>query len=161
MADIYAEEKVEPVTPMKSRDLMAVIFIGALVGLVLWIVYWFLSSFLTPRLFCNDTMVSSCATARAVSDGIGLTIGAIIALLGLIRLRIFRPLLVVLAVLLCLGGLAQKVDGLSWYWSAAVCVGLFAGSYALYTWVARIKAFWLAVLVTVVLAVATRLILFS
>lgn len=161
MTETNQEEEVAFTTPMNGRDLASIVITGVVAGFVVWLIYWLLMRYLTPRLFCDDPTTSLCTSAPAAMDGVSLIIGAIVGLLGLIRLRSFRPLLVVLAVTVALGGLAQQADLLAWYWAALASAGLFAVAYALFAWVARIRAFWLALVVTVVLVVITRLALFS
>jgi hypothetical protein len=161
MTETNHEEEVTPVTPMTSRDLIAVLATGAVAGLVIWAVYRVLMGYVAPLVFCQDNTTSICASAPAVMDGVALIAGGVVGLLGLIRLRTFRPLLVVLAIVLSLGGLAQQLDTMPWYWAVPFATILFAVAYAFYAWVARVRVFWLAVAIIVLLGVLIRFVLFS
>jgi uncharacterized membrane protein len=78
-------------------------------------------------------------------------------LFGLIRLRVYRPLLVVLASAVSLWGIAGMAWGLTWYLGALVAAVMYLLAYGLYAWVARTRMFLIALAVTVVLVVVVRL----
>jgi len=161
MAETHQEEELATIVPMKWSDLMLVAAVGAVAGTVTWGIYWLLTGYLIPRFFCGDNATGICITAPYVYEGIALIIGGVIGLLGLIRLRTYRPLLIVLAVIISLGGLVQVVGVLTWYLAALASIALFALAYGLYAWVSRVRTFWIALAATVVLMIIVRLVLSS
>ena len=86
-------------------------------------------------------------------------IGAIVGLFFLVKLQVFRPLLVVLAAVVSLWGVVGLAGLLPWYGVGLSTIALYALAYSLFTWVARIRAFWLVVLLLIVLVVAVRVML--
>ena len=83
---------------------------------------------------------------------------SIASLLSLVRNGVFRPLLVVLASLIALWGASAWLGPLPW-WQGMLWHGvLFALAYALFAWVARLSNFLIAVIITIGLIVAARLI---
>lgn len=155
------QEEITSTQTLSGRDLASVIILGVIAGVITWGVYELLLHFVVPGLFCRDSTTSLCETAPSIMDGVSLVIGAVVALLGLIRLRVFRPLLVVLATIIALGGLAQRADVLAWYFSLLACGVLFGLAYGLFAWMAKIRLFWTALLVSAVLVIVTRLVLFG
>lgn len=160
MSETNTQEETGFVTTMSWRELMAVAVVGVASGVITWAVYQLLNRYVTPGLFCGDSTTSVCTAAPSLTDGLSLIVGAIAGLLGLIRLRTFRPLLVVLAALVALGGLTQRVDVMHWYYSLLACAVMFGLAYGLFAWVAKIRSFWVSVIVSAVLVVLTRFVLF-
>jgi hypothetical protein len=161
MSDTNQEATQSLVQPMNPREVIPASVVGASVGFITAAVYYLLTSFVMPALFCHDVATSVCTSAPLTLEGVALIVGAIAGLFGLIRLRVFRPLLVVLATTLSLGGVAQPLGTLAWYWALVATVLLFAFAYAVYVWIAQLRAFWIALVVTVILVIVTRLVLFS
>lgn len=77
----------------------------------------------------------------------------------LARLRVYRPLLVVLAATIALWGMHGIVASTAWYWVVAIFAVLFGLSYALFAWIARIRNFVMALVVTIVVVVVVRFLL--
>ena len=95
----------------------------------------------------------------AYSMIVAIIISTIAGVANLARLRIYRPLLIGLAAAISLWGLQVITGGLAWYWAALVFVALFALAYAVFAWLARLRNFILALVVTIVLVVLVRWVL--
>lgn len=158
MAEIINDETVGFVTPMSKRDLVLVIVTGLVAGFVSWGIHALLVRFLVPQI-CTGTAGNYCVVAPGVIEWVGLVVGAIVALVGLIRLRVFRPLLIILAVTLSLAGALGQSSGFVWYWAILSDMLLFGFVYGLFAWTVGIRNFWLAVALVAVLGIATHLIL--
>ena len=157
MSDESQPEIVEQTIPMSYRDLLSVGILGAAVGLVTWVVGYLLNRYVFDAFFCQNAESSQCAYADDYAAAVALVLGSVAALVGLIRLRVYRPLLIVLASAFSLWGLLQISWGMAWYAGLIVAVLLSLLAYGLYAWVARIRVFWIAILATVLLVVAVRL----
>lgn len=145
---------------MANRDLASVIILGALVGLLTWGLAWLLGTYVFEPILCGggDTRCGSAPQYGEITATIVVAIGA---LLGLVRLRVFRPLLVVLAATVTLWGLIGMVTVFEWYWAALASLVLYALAYGLFVWVVRIRRFWLALVVVLLLVIAVRFALVS
>ena len=86
---------------------------------------------------------------------------AIAALLALVRFRIFRPMLVVLAATLSLWGLTELTHPLAWYWALIASAALYALAYGVFVWLVRVRVFWVALVLTILLIMAVRAVLTS
>ena len=87
---------------------------------------------------------------------VAIIISTIAGVANLARLRIYRPLLIGLASAISLWGLQTVAGSFAWYWAVLVFVALFTLAYAAFAWVARLRNFILALVVTVVLVVLAR-----
>lgn len=161
MNETGQEETPSPFVAMSGRELGLVGAVGAGAGLITWLVYWLIVSYGGPALFCHNYLPNLCYSIPSIEESAGLIVGAIAGLLGLVRLRVFRSLLVVLATTITFVGIEHQLSELTWYWAALASIILFALSYAIYAWLSRIRMFLLELVLVVILMVVTRLVLFG
>ena len=74
----------------------------------------------------------------------------------MVQTRVYRPLLAVLGTTVGLWGIHALTGSMAWYWALLVTAVLFGLSYTLFAWVARIRSFVAALIVTVVLVALMR-----
>lgn len=154
------EESQPQFMPMLNRDLAKVIFMGALVGFGVWMLSDLFARFVFEPILCQGDG-ARCSVSSQYGMIVATVLLAIVTLIALVRFRIFRPMLVVLATTLSLWGLTELVQPLAWYWAAIACVALYALAYGVYVWVVRVRAFWLALVLTIILIMAVRAVLTS
>jgi hypothetical protein len=142
---------------MTNRGLLSVLALGGIVGLFVWGAGLVLNRYLFDVVFCQNGIGNQCAYATSYAEGAAIVIGSILALFGLIRLNVYRPLLVVLASAISLWGIAVMAWGMAWYWGALIAAVMYLLAYGLFAWVARIRMFLIALVATVVLVAAVRL----
>lgn len=145
-----------PLVTMGARELLRIVLRGALVGAGVAIVYLLLNKFVFTAVLCRPQSTGDCGQASNYAAIAALVLSLFGGVIVLAQARVYRPLLVVLAALISLWGLQDHASGAAWYWviiAAAVLLGL---SYGLYAWLARIRNFILAVVVTVVVVVLIR-----
>jgi hypothetical protein len=143
---------------LQLSQFFQIIAIGALVGLLNYGLINVLGAYVFKPVVCSsDSGLCSAANQYAVVLASLLT--AAVALFGFVKLRVYRPLLVVIAATTSLWGLGSLLLNLPWYTALGFSAILYTFAYVLYAWAARIRLFWLAVVVLVVLIVATRLVL--
>lgn len=150
-------ERVDPVVPMFRSEMMMVALAGLGVGFVVTALTHLLDQYIFSAVLCRTDSATECANATNYAMIVAMVIGAIGGLIALVQARIYRPLLVVLAAAISLWGLHEITASMAWYWALVVTMAMFALSYSLFTWMARIRSFILAVVVIVVLVVLARL----
>ena len=160
---VVRENTVEPAVslfvPASPADLLRAIACGAGVGLIVAGLYLLLDHFLFSAVLCRPQAAAQCNQAPLYSHIIAMVVGAIAGLGGLVRLRVYRPLLIVLAATITLWGLHMLVDGMAWYWMILASVGLFALAYGLYAWLARVRNFIVSLVVMIIVVVVMRLLI--
>lgn len=161
MAKARQEEGPLPIIPMTNTDLMGILLVGALMGLVLWGIGLLFNQYVFEVYFCEDAITSSCSNSQNYSATIASLIGGIAALVGLIRLRVYRPLLVLLASIISLWGILQTSWELDLFTGMLMVTALYALAFGVYSWVARVREFWIAIAAIIVIVVAVRLALVS
>lgn len=156
MAKTEHTETTNLLIEVKQQLVIQVALLGAIVGVAAWLLAAVVRHVILEPLFCGDTTNSMCVGAASNSGMVALVIASIAGLMGLIRLGAYRPLLIVIAAAITLWGLAGWTSGLSWLeailWSAI----LFAISYVVFLWLARIRPFMIAAIVIVAVVVLAR-----
>ena len=149
-------ERVDPVVPMTLSELAGSMMIGGVVGLLVAGSYLLLRQYVFTATLCPGDEASTCLQSPVYSTIVAMVVGAITGLTLLVRARIFRPLLVILGSTISLWILVTQpmVTTLVWYWTLVAMTILFALVYGLFAWMARIRSFIVAVIVTILLVVA-------
>ncbi len=152
------QERVEPVVPMYNSEIFGIAGTGAGVGLIVFGAAYLLNRYVFDAMLCQGD-AAGCEQAPTYAMIVAMVIGALLGLVALVQLRVYRPLLVVLGATIGLWGFFALTSAIAWYWGLIVAIILFALSYALFAWIARIRPFVVSLIVTIVLVAAMRLIL--
>ncbi|MDB5176823.1 MAG: rane protein of unknown function [Candidatus Saccharibacteria bacterium] len=140
-----------------AQQLIQVAIFGVGVGAGAWILTLLIRQVILNPLLCSDATSSACISAPDTAGAIAAVVVAIIGVLGLVRLSIYRPLIIVLAVAICLWGLNGWVAGLPWFEGLAWSVLLYALAYVTFSWLVRPRAFLPAIIIVIVVVVLARL----
>lgn len=154
--DDASDMRVSPLVSMTYRELISVILIGAAVGAVVVLLYFLLNTFIFSAVLCRPQSTGDCNQAPNYAMIVALVIGSIAGVASLARVRVYRPLLIVLASAIALWGMQYVLVNVAWYWAMIATVVPFGLAYGLFGWLARIRHFILAIIVTIVLVVAVR-----
>lgn len=155
------EEKPLPIIDMIPTDLVSVILLGALVGLLVLGFGAFLDRVIFTAYLCQDPTSSQCMNAKSYAEFIAVLAGSVAGLVGLIALRVYRPLLVVIVSMISLWGLMQTSWNLSIFASLLATTILYGAAFGFYSWIARIRIFWVTLVIMIVAVIAIRLALAS
>lgn len=156
MSETNEEEVRTILVALELRRMVLAVLVGAGVGLVIWLLNFVLSDYVLGTLLCHGSQAMKCVPAGQYGEVIAGIIGAGLGLFLLVRLQIFRPLLVVLGVFVSLWGIVSSLSLLPWYGVLLSCVLLYALAMIAFTWLARLRSFGLVIVLFVVVAVAVR-----
>ena len=154
-----SDTSVSPFIGMARHEFVGVVITGLAVGVATAVLYYLLNQFVFGAVLCRAESTGNCAQAPSYAALVAVILGTIGGVANLARIRVYRPLLVALAAVFSLWGLHSVLAGVAWYWALACAAVLFALAYALFAWVARVRNFGLAIIVTVVLVVLARWVL--
>lgn len=140
------------------RSLIHAAWIGLGVGLVGWLLMIVFRNFIIEPVLCRsaDTFVI-CNNGGTVAWVAAHVIVGVASLAALVRMNVYRPLLVVIAVFAALWGIGAWLAPMAWYWGLLWEGVLFAVAYALFAWLASLERFLFSIIATVVVVVAIRL----
>ncbi len=156
-SDETAVVNTSPFVTMTGGDVVRSLLVGLGAGLVTAGVFYLLNTFIFGAVLCRGA-AEGCSNAPLYSAIVAMLVGAIGGLVALARVGIYRPLLVVAAATVSLWGIHSYLPNMTWYVGLVAIALLFALAYALYAWVARVRSFVVALLVTLILVVIVRLV---
>ena len=160
MSEVSGESR-SGIVAMSTRDMIRVIITGVIVGVVSVGLYALFYTYVFQPVLCRPQSTINCTQAPNYSAVVAMVLSSIVGLVMLTRARVYRPRLVVIAVAVALWGSQSVASTLPWYW-ATLGMAVFGGlSYGLFTWLARIRSFILALVVMIVLVVVVRLVIVS
>lgn len=154
----YVTESRPAIIEQDARLSLRVALTGALMGVLVWGLAALLERFVLRAVFCGDPSAAACVDITTYSGNIAAVIVAIVGVVTLVRLGVFRPLLIVLGAAISLWGLAAWLSGLSIFEQIIWSVLLYTLLYSLYAWIARIRHAVVVILVFIAVAIASRVI---
>lgn len=158
MSDENSEGKAALLAPMGTKQLLSAGLIGLAIGLIVWGLGSIIDQYVLQPLFCQD---GECAATAAWALAIGSVGGAGLGLFGLVKLRLLRPLLVVLAAMIALWNLPSFLADLPLWGVVVASALLYAAMYMLLAWLARLRSIYVVLSLFVIVVIATRFIFTS
>lgn len=160
-AEVQQEEAVLPFAATSRQQIVQILVAGLVVGLLTWGLAFLFETYLLRAILCPGSGAMKCMPAFQYAGTFASILAAGFGLFALVKLQVFRPLLVVLAVTVSLWGLVQLVSPLAWQQAGLAVVLLYGLAYSLFAWLARIRLFWVAAGLMVILTVALRFVLMA
>ena len=145
--------------PMTWRELARIGAIGAVIGALSVGLYVLFHTYIFQAVLCHDQANAACGQAATYAAITTAFIASFVAVVVLAHIRVYRPLLIILAAILALWGIQSIVAVLPWYWALAGMIAVGALAYSLFAWIARIRSFILSAVVAIVIAVIIRCII--
>ena len=155
MTDYVVEAK--PTIIHQARDIFLKVFVVGLVsGLLTYGLALFLQHVILKGLICNGD--AYCSDGVMFSGNIASIVVSIFAVLMLVKIGSYRPLLVVLASVVGLWGLSIWLQPLGALESALWYSVVFALAYSTFAWLARVRNVPVMVVAIVVVVVLLRIV---
>lgn len=156
-------EAVEPQSAwatMSWRALISIGLIGVLIGVVTYALYLVLLHLVFEPIMCRDSVaLVRCGSKESVSSGVAIVLASMVGLVFLVRERVYRPLLVILAVALAMWGLFVAVASLPWLTATLIVAITFALCYMLFAWLVQPNSLAISLILATLAVVAVRLVL--
>lgn len=157
MNESTTTEASQSLIELRTQTLLQVALLGIGLGVASWLLTLLIRQIIFVPLFCGDPSNSMCVGATGSAGVIALIATAIAGLLGLVRLGVYRPLLVALAAAVMLWGMSVWLGGLYWFEALAWSIVLYALSYVVFTWLVRPRNFGVAAVLVVVVVLLARI----
>jgi hypothetical protein len=155
---VYETQESTAIIPMSYRQLGRIAGIGLAVGLIAWILGHLLDAYVFKMILCaGDTPSMKCSTSYQYANAGAMILAAGAGLFALVKLQLYRPLMIGVLATLALWGVLDKVWSLPWHMSLLYAAIIFAAAYALFAWTARIRPFIIALGISIILLVIVRL----
>lgn len=155
MTDTYDEEARSAMVSLDARRMLMIALAGAGAGVIVWGLTAVLGNYVLGGILCHSQTMQ-CASADQYAEILASIVAAGAGLFALVRMQVFRPLLVVLGALLSLWGVVALASTLPWYGTLLSCLFMYAAAYLAFAWLARLRSFGLVLVLFVVLIVMIR-----
>lgn len=160
MTETYVNQPRPKFAEMTVQTVVRIAILGAVLGLIAWGVSALVANYVIDPLFCKveGGNFSVCSQGGLLASNIASLLVGGLAVIALLRLGVFRPLLISLAVVITLWGIGPWMGALPWYVSLTWTILLYAVAYVAFSWLARIRVFWIALLAMTIVVIVARFI---
>lgn len=147
-------------------EVLQIFAVGLAAGAVVKLLSFITKQYFIVPVFCRTTdNFGVCVQGDQIALGIATVITALLAVVALARLNVFRPLLVVVATAATLWGLGGYLQGVNQYanWGEQTLwlMVLYGLSYVAFSWLLRVRNFAISLVATIVVIIGLRFMLIS
>jgi hypothetical protein len=136
---------------------LRIVGLGAAAGLAAWVITALIARYIIEPLACGQMVNATiCLEATPIAGNIATILIVPLAILGMARLGILRPIIVAIAAGALLWPLAAWAEGLFWLEAIAWFITLYGLSYGLFSWIARNVQLWQAIVLCAAIVIAVR-----
>lgn len=154
---LETNNKPSAIIDMRPDLLVRVALLGLGLGVVAWILAMVLGNFVIKPVLCPTTGdASMCGSTDVIAGNIGLVLVSVAGMLGLVRLGVYRPLLIAIAGVLTLWGLGGWLSGIVWYEALGWAALIYMITYVAYAWLVRPRNFIVVIAVLAILVILVR-----
>lgn len=160
-----ARKEVEHVRPpvvlMQWRDLLKLAVAGAVVGILTLALYAILDKYVFGPTLCSDLNAGTgrCENKLFFSSGLAMVIGGMAALFYAVQQRVYRPLLVVILVIVGLWNSLLLIGVLPMVIAILAAAAIFALAYTGFAWLVQLRNFAFALVLSILVVIVLRIIL--
>ena len=160
MARIFKEEPSKYTYYMSGAAFLRVVFMTVLAGAVTWLLAVAFDKWMLTPIFCSGSTanVSICADTTALGAHISAILVGVMTVPLLTLAGVKRPLLVVIAAIASLWGVAGWTGG-EWFLSLILTTLIFALVYTALVWLNRIRGNVGAIVFMALFVILTRVVL--
>lgn len=158
MAQVIRDERTVVVKPWWAR--VRIVFTGAGLGLVWWILTVLIKNYIVEPIACRDLAnAATCVDSLGVAGDISTVLVALIGAFVLVRTLQPRPIIIAISVAAVLWSLGYYITGLQWYEGLLWGVLFYALTYSLFGLVARIVWLPAAIITAILIVIVIRVLL--
>ena len=133
------------------------VLIGAVVGLTFWILMTLIGHYVIEPIACrNITSSAVCINANPLAGNIATILVAVIAIVGMVRMRIARPIVIAVASAAVLWDLGTWTQGLYWLEALGWSLLLYEVVFGLFAWITRYATLWVTLLLSFIIVLIVR-----
>lgn len=155
-------QKSQRIIDMNWGQLSRVVLIGIVLGALTWGFAILLQNIVIEPLFCRSAgNAALCGNTESIAFNASAVSIGIVGVAALVKLAVYRPLIIAIASVATLWSANAWLGELSWFASVGWLALFYGVVYALYSWVVRIYNLPLAVGMVIAIIIATRLVITS
>lgn len=157
-----AQENIDQKTPFavdtSVKQVVQIAVVGLLVGAATWLFGYLIDVyFITPIICTADTSSFICASKISLASNVAGAIGVIIGVVAMVKLSVYRPLLVAIATLASLWSIGSWLQAEDWYVALLLAAVLYMIGYIVFGWIARMTSFTMTLVAIILVIIGCRL----
>lgn len=158
-AVIFKEEMSRYVFNMTSSVFWRVVLLSGIAGLFTWLLALALDRYMLTPIFCSSAEgVATCMNSTVMASNIAVVLIGVMTVPLLAMIHMKRSLLVVIAAVISLWGVAAWVAG-PWYVSLLWTIAAFIAVYVALSWINRLRGDLAAIVFMAIFVVLARFVL--
>ena len=154
---IYQEDK--PIIDQDKSVFIKILLTGFVSGVIVAVLKYILDNFILRTLVCDGGQF--CEASAAYSSNIALLIVGIISVVVMVKMEVYRPLLVAIMAVVALWGFGRWMFGANVIISNIVLIITFTLIYVMAGWVARIRSVPVLVVIAILFLAIARFLPYS
>ena len=134
------------------------VILGAIIGLVFWVVSVLLARYVVEPLVCRQVVdAAMCTSAVPLAGTITAVLVAVAGIVAMVRIGAARPIVVAVATAALLWDLSAWTEGLFWLEAVSWSVILYGLTYALFAWITRYASLLMTIILSILIVLVIRI----
>jgi len=134
------------------------VVLGAIIGLVFWVVSVLLARYVIEPLVCRQVVdAAMCTNATPIAGMITTVLVAVAGIVAMVRMGIARPIIVAVATAALLWDLSAWTQGLFWLEAVSWSIILYGLTFALFAWITRYASLLMTIILSVLVVLVIRI----
>jgi len=158
MAQVIIEDQYQTIIRRTWDTWGRTIVLGAVVGLTYWVLTTLIGHYIVEPIACKSvTNAAACSNATPLAGNIAAVLVAALAVIGMVRLGIARPIIIAVGAGALLWDLGGWTLGLFWLEAIAWSVALYAIVFALFGWITRYATLLTSLIISLLIVLIIRI----
>jgi len=158
MAHVVIEDQYQTVISRTWQTWGRTVVLGAVVGLTFWLLTTLIGQYIVEPIACKQVInAAACTNALPLAGNIATVLVAALAVVGMVRLSIARPIIVAVGAGALLWDLGGWTLDLFWVEAIAWSVLLYALVFALFGWITRYAALLTSLILSLLIVLIIRI----
>ena len=134
------------------------VVLGAIIGLVFWVVSVLLARYVIEPLVCRQVVdAAMCTNATPIAGMITTVLVAVAGIVAMVRMGIARPIIVAVATAALLWDLSAWTQGLFWLEAVSWSIILYGLTFALFAWITRYASLLMTIILSILVVLVIRI----
>lgn len=133
---------------------------AAAVAVLVVVLSWLISQYVLDPLLCRR-MLASCGNSYVIAGNIAAIAGGVLGVILLLKLGVRRAILAPIGIIVLTWDIASFYQYLRWPEAVISLIAVYVLGLVLFVWISRIRSLPIVVLISVVVVILLRLVLFA
>ena len=157
MANVYKKPASKHIGVMYNWLFVALS--AAAIAVIVLVLNWLISQYILDPLLCRR-ILASCGNSYSMAGNIAAIVGGVIGTILLLRIGLRRALLAPLSIIVLTWGIASLYQYMRWPEAVISLIAIYVLGFILFVWISRIRSLPIVIVVSAIVVVLLRFVLF-